>query len=93
MAYLGLSPDIPEYFIDFMETPCGAYCNQGADMRYIPRPEGCTCPGESMPPENKELPIIRNEVRMTPQQIERAVKQETGGALVLASLAALFLLG
>lgn len=50
--------------------------------------------GIDFPPvENKELPLVRNEVRMTPQQIERAVKQETGGALVLASLAALVLLG
>jgi hypothetical protein len=111
MAYLGLSPDYPDQYFTSPGEPltCGDYCatmkSEFYSMRYLPRPEGCICPGESpefstelpMTPQQIEAAIKRNQAiaQMTPQQIEAQVKQapQAGGGLALAAIAALLLLG
>jgi hypothetical protein len=99
MAYLGLSPEYPETFVSLdpreREISCGDYCNQGAAMIYLPRPEGCTCPGEVFV-DNKKIGFpVEKSIQLTPQQIEAQVKQapQAGGGLALAAIAALLLLG
>jgi hypothetical protein len=97
MAYLGLSPDYPDQYLTSPGEPltCGDYCatmkTEFYSMRYLPRPEGCICPGEVKGTE------YTTELPMTPQQIEAAVKREQssaqGGGVALAAIAALLMLG
>ena len=107
MAYLGLSP--MEYVSAEPQSNCAQYCawlaaKQAGSLTldYMERPPGCTCPSESPVVDNKKAgfpvqPAFSTELPMTPQQIEAQVKQiqpaPAGGALALAAIAALLMLG
>jgi len=92
MAYLGVSPEPRVCTMDFVEYVNPATGEVRFDSSSCP-PEGFVRVGSDQP-----KPIIRPEVRMTPQEIERYVRggtetPQTGGALALAALAALVLFG
>lgn len=98
-----------EYVSAEPQSNCAQYCawlaaKQAGSLTldYMERPPGCTCPSESPVVDNKkagfpverEMPIIRPEVPMTPQQIEAAVKREQSPMTlyVIGAIAAYLLL-
>ena len=106
MAYLGLSPDYPDQYFTSPGEPltCGDYCatmkTEFYSMRYLPRPEGCICPGEvdakkqGFPvtkPGAEQYDLIEQRVQPTLTPIQQAPAQ--GGGLALAAIAALLMLG
>ena len=106
MAYLGLSPDYPDQYFTSPGEPltCGDYCatmkTEFYSMRYLPRPEGCICPGEVDAKKQgfpvtktgaEQYDLIEQRVQPTLTPIQQAPAQ--GGGLALAAIAALLLLG
>jgi len=106
MAYLGLSPDYPDQYFTSPGEPltCGDYCatmkTEFYSMRYLPRPEGCICPGEVDAKKQgfpvtktgaEQYDLIEQRVQPTLTPIQQAPAQ--GGGVALAAIAALLMLG
>ena len=98
MAYLGLSPDtgIPPPPSGSIVPGESVYAPpQSSDGRWF-FSDGKWYPNEAiyLDPVEREMPIIRPEVRMTPQQIEAQVKREQSPMTlyVIGAIAAYLLL-